>query len=578
MNKTTLNDFLRRWWPLLLIIFFAIGIRFYKLGQIPIELNRDEASLGYTAYSLLKSGKDEHGVPWPINIESFGDWKLPSYVYTLVPFIYLFGLENWVVRLPSALAGVGIVILSALITWQISAGWLDNKRRHALTLLVPLMLTISPWQIHLAHVAYEANLALFFFMTGMVLFLHAMSLNPKKTRGVSQAFLPLSTIFFGLTFFTYHSYQIFTPIMALGLFAIFRPKINSIWQKNRNLILISTAIATAFTIGLISTSISANQTKFSGLSIFDASAYSDEVGKNRSYFSKRNSILAKIHTNTFSLFVNQVQHNLLAPFSAQFLFFEGGTNKNHNISGLGNLYPINLILLIIAGLVFVRSYQDKKFRPGHKLILLWLLAASIAPVITFESAHSIRFSSAVFPLEFLAGFGLLTLFYDRRKFVRLIFIFISLSLFYSLIYFLLTYFIVSPKRDIDNHNWQMQQIVQMVGAKYDEYDLIIFPGTQWSPYIYFLYYNQTNPDVARQQLIYFPIDDEGFKHVERLDKISFELATWREDPDKRILYVLKREEIPGDKFEKEGYKIEQTLTNQWAKAEWILLSRTPDTQ
>ena len=42
-----------------LIFILAIVLRFFKLGEVPIELNRDEASLGYTAYSLLETGRDE---------------------------------------------------------------------------------------------------------------------------------------------------------------------------------------------------------------------------------------------------------------------------------------------------------------------------------------------------------------------------------------------------------------------------------------------------------------------------------------------------------------------------------------
>ncbi|MDP2918230.1 MAG: glycosyl transferase, partial [bacterium] len=58
-------------------IFLAgsLFIRFWRFGEIPPGLNRDEASIGYTAYSLLKSGADEYGRPWPLSIQSFGDWK-----------------------------------------------------------------------------------------------------------------------------------------------------------------------------------------------------------------------------------------------------------------------------------------------------------------------------------------------------------------------------------------------------------------------------------------------------------------------------------------------------------------------
>ncbi len=50
----------------LIIIFVAFFLRFYKIADIPPGVNRDEASIGYTAYSLLNTGKDEYGRVFPL--------------------------------------------------------------------------------------------------------------------------------------------------------------------------------------------------------------------------------------------------------------------------------------------------------------------------------------------------------------------------------------------------------------------------------------------------------------------------------------------------------------------------------
>ena len=41
------------------ILLLAAGLRLWNLGNIPPHLTPDEASLGYNAYSILKTGKDE---------------------------------------------------------------------------------------------------------------------------------------------------------------------------------------------------------------------------------------------------------------------------------------------------------------------------------------------------------------------------------------------------------------------------------------------------------------------------------------------------------------------------------------
>src|ERR1700690_2543296 len=90
---------------LIAIIVLAFVLRFYKLGSYP-ALNADEASNGYDAYSLLLTGKDQHGNSWPIDFQSFNDYKPGLYVYIIMPFVKVMGLNEWSVRIPNAAIGV----------------------------------------------------------------------------------------------------------------------------------------------------------------------------------------------------------------------------------------------------------------------------------------------------------------------------------------------------------------------------------------------------------------------------------------------------------------------------------------
>src|SRR3990167_7675428 len=95
-----------------IVLLLALCIRIVGLETNPVHLTSDEAALGYNAYSILKTGRDEHGVLLSIIFESFGDWKPGLYIYTAIPSIALFGLNEFAVRLPSALAGViGIIYI-----------------------------------------------------------------------------------------------------------------------------------------------------------------------------------------------------------------------------------------------------------------------------------------------------------------------------------------------------------------------------------------------------------------------------------------------------------------------------------
>lgn len=552
-----------------LILLLAVGLRFYQLGQVPIELNRDEASLGYTAFSLLKTGHEEHGVYWPLNIESFGDWKLPVYVYTLIPVIEVFGLTPWSVRLPSALAGVGIVVMSWLLTRQLGRSFLKGKSSELFPLLVMLLVTISPWDIHLSHLAYEAHLALFLTLVAVYSFI--LGCSSQARRG--QWLVSLAALLFGLTLFTYHSYQIFTPLLAGGLLVIYWPKINRLWSNNKPVFWTAFALAAGFSLLLITTSINANQTKFAALSIFDRKAYLVTMEVNRNYFEDRNSLLAKLHDNYPALLANQIQRNLAALFSTRFFFFDGGTHGAHDIPGTGKLYPIEFLFLILAGYGVLKMWQQRQLPDSIKLTSWWLVVATIAPVITFEAAHTIRFSPALFAIYFFSGLGFFKIVEYWPNIVgKLMVLGTGLILIYSTIYFLSTYFVVSPKRDINNHNWAIKTLIQLVNERGPGYSKILMPGTTWSPYIYFLFYNQVDPATLDQRLEFFPTGSDGFRHVKRLDNIDFSPVDWDELSNPNTLYVIKQQEVPGDKLGSGNYQLEYSLTNEWAKDEWLLIS------
>src|SRR3989344_2523195 len=103
-----------------LILFIAVFLRFYQLSNIPPSLNWDEVSIGYNAYSIFKTAKDEWGNFLPLSFRAFGDYKLPFYIYLDIPFVFLFGLNELAVRLPSVLSGIGVVILTFFILKELT--------------------------------------------------------------------------------------------------------------------------------------------------------------------------------------------------------------------------------------------------------------------------------------------------------------------------------------------------------------------------------------------------------------------------------------------------------------------------
>jgi len=120
-----------------LAILFGIITRFYKLGEAPA------AAQGYSAYSILKTGKDEFGKAFPIVFRSFTDFKTPVYIYLLVPLIPLFDLTKFTVRFPSFFFSILTIPFLYLLLKEIT----PKKLGGPLALIATLLLSISPWHV-----------------------------------------------------------------------------------------------------------------------------------------------------------------------------------------------------------------------------------------------------------------------------------------------------------------------------------------------------------------------------------------------------------------------------------------------
>src|SRR5687767_5088948 len=88
------------------ILVLAAVFRLPYLDRVPNGLFLDEASRGYDAYALLKTGADQFGVRWPLFAEGLDDFTPTLYTVLVIPAVAALGLTETAVRLPAALAGI----------------------------------------------------------------------------------------------------------------------------------------------------------------------------------------------------------------------------------------------------------------------------------------------------------------------------------------------------------------------------------------------------------------------------------------------------------------------------------------
>lgn len=485
-----------------IILALAFFLRFYRIDDVPPGVNRDEASIGYTAYSLLQTGKDEYGRSFPLSFQSFGDWKLPFYIYSVVPLVSLLGLSELAVRLPSAIFGSGAVFMTFFLVRALF-------KNNLLALLSMFLIAISPWHLHLSRVESESNTAVFFIILAVFLFLKSL-----KTK---HWLIVLSAFFFALTYFTYAGNHVFTTLLVLGLFFIYRkeiPKTKLTFLAGLIFLLLSGFI-------FYQTLFEASKTKISGIGIFgDPSLVHAKIEIPRNEHENPGSLLAKISHNRVTFGLMRFGENYLKAFSPDFLFIKGGDNKAHNIAGFGNMYLIEAPFLFL-GLIYLFAFKKGKER---NLILFWFLISPLAASITKDAPHTNRMF-AIFPiLSLVTAFGLYWFFNNliRLKWQRALSIALIAFLFLiNISIYLDRYYVHFPRNEAASWGFGYKKLNEILSKPEYFSKKVIMNKTEYSPYIYLLFYSKFDPALYQKSVVRYPPTEDAFVHVKSYERFEF---------------------------------------------------------
>lgn len=157
-------DFFKKHLLIIIIFFIALFLRTYALSSIPVGLHGDEVSIGYNAYSLLKTARDQDGNFLPLSFDQFGNFRAPGYQYIAVPFIALLDLNALSVRLPAAIFGS----LTILVFYLFLVELFRNKN---IALIGSFLLAILPWHINISRGTSEAVISSFFVLLGIYIYI-----------------------------------------------------------------------------------------------------------------------------------------------------------------------------------------------------------------------------------------------------------------------------------------------------------------------------------------------------------------------------------------------------------------------
>lgn len=510
----------------LFIIILAAILRLYSLANVPPGVNRDEASIGFTAYSLINTGKDEYGRILPISFQSFGDWKLPLYIYTTTLFVRIFGLSEIAVRLPSAIFGIATVGLTYYLIKILF-------KKDNLAFLTMVFIAISPWHIHLSRVESESNTAVFLIVCAVILFMKSF-----KTR--SYLLVP-SMILFSLTYFTYAGNHIVTTLLLLVLFILYRKDIPRTKWTIISLVLFTflSSIIFSFTV------LTADKTKLSGIGILgNPFIVHEKIELPRNEHTNPNSLFARLMHNKELFTVQRFVQNYLNSFSPGFLFINGGENSAHNIQGFGNMYIVEAIFLFLGAVYLVYS-KDR----NERFVLLWLLIAPVASSITKDAPHTNRMF-AVFPiLSLVTAFGILSFIkiINKRKIINLMLPVVIALFFINFIIYLDRYYMHFPRNEVESWGFGYKALNNILSEKEYSGKEIVMGKPETSPYIFLLFYSRYDPGKYQETVERYKLTEDGFLNVKKFGRFEFKQINWPQDIKTRNrVLVDSPENIPQD--------------------------------
>lgn len=372
-----------------IILLIAFALRFYKLGVTPSGLYVDEAGQGYSAYSILKTGKDEFGKSFPLVFRSMTDFRTPVYTYMIVPLISIFQLTSFAVRFPSALFGFLTIPVFYLLIVEITG-------KKGLSLIAALLLAVSPWHIIYSRGAYETNLSLFFVVSGLYLLYKSFK---KPYLLIASAFV------FAVSIIAYQSERAVVPLTLIAIFIKYR---DVFLKKNFRpylitslivgLVAVTPILAIALTPGFWA--------RASGLNIF---SYTKHIPDG--YLTNYTGWLSFIINGSWFLSIRELLSLYFSYLSTRFMFVLGDYQPRTSLPELGTFF-IWQFPFYVWGLI--RLIQDQKLKTFKFLVLSSLLIFPIPAAITWDPYSTIRALPLVIPQISIIAFGI----YDAYFLIR----------------------------------------------------------------------------------------------------------------------------------------------------------------
>jgi 4-amino-4-deoxy-L-arabinose transferase-like glycosyltransferase len=426
----------------IVIFLIAIATRLTALGQIPGSLYWDEAAMLVDAKAVSQTGHDMHGRPWfQILYPSYGDFKLPVYIWLASASVKLLGITEFALRLPSAISGIAMVGVAGLLAYRLlivgnTSSSTQSTAHRSFASLVALaimaILTLSPWSLMFSRTAFEGHVGQFLLTLSLLLLTY---------QPTSKWFGVLSGLVGGLATYSYFSVRFVWPItFALVWLYIYRFELQEIWKrsiqkapsiknqrayfafvnkllarvfKEYGLLLVIPMVIFGLTlIPMLNSPLYKDSNAFrlgtdsvlkNEQEILQSNIYRERAGNTR---------IDRIVFHRWWLTLRELAKNYADHVSLDFIFVSGDSNLRHGTGQYG-LFALGLLPAFLIGWAHLANK-----RPALGVVLLtWWLCGLLPASVPENTPHALRSLNALFPLSLVISLGYVELIHFFSQFI-----------------------------------------------------------------------------------------------------------------------------------------------------------------
>jgi 4-amino-4-deoxy-L-arabinose transferase-like glycosyltransferase len=486
-----------RKYAIIWVISIGILLRCIYFPNVPPGINQDEASAAYEAYSLLLTGKDRWGNPFPIYFPGWGSGQNVLYSYLTIPAIAIFGLNIFSARIVNVVFGILTLPLMYVCVKSIF-----NTR---IAFYSTLLLAILPWHIMMSRWGLESNLLPFFLLLGTYS-IH-QSIFRKNLRGV----IVFSLLPWALSLYAYAvSIFIIPPFMILIFYLCKERILKRQWEWTFSLIIFILISMPLFLFLIKNQVIKSNFgfERFLPISI-------PLLPYQRSQEASR-AIGQNLQDN-IRFILNGFDDRLIWNTPPFFL----------------PLFMATFPFLWIGILVLIR-----KFRGGYyNFFLLWLMAT--IPILFLVKLNINRGNAIFIPIIVLSVFGFQKIKYSLKSqyMCKILNLIVAIWISINSILFTLDYFSVYPKMVSTEFQVGLENAINTAIEIAEPEEKILLTKDIPLNYIYVLFFKQIDPNSFQKNVVY-SFQKDSYR-VEEYGRFYFDYQYLPQKPGNSFIYIQR---------------------------------------